>query len=161
MSDSRNEQGRGNQGRNIVWSDANGDKITIPAALINEVDPQQHLQVIAWWSSLSHQDQAAIETLLEESPFLPTIPVDLHDEAEPDVYDDAGDRYEYLVNHELHPIGVTLSCSTIVLPGVALLAPLWPPYPASARYSAWELSDDLYAKLEAGFGVLLKQPPYA
>lgn len=86
--------------------------------------------------------------------------MDLHDEAEPDVYDDAGDRCEYPVNHELHPTGVRLGCSTVVLPGVSLLAPLWPPYPVNSRYSTWELSDDLHAKLEAGFGVLLKQPPY-
>jgi hypothetical protein len=144
----------------FILQDTYGDETTIPTSLLNELDPEELSKVAEWWSSLSHQDQAAIESLLEDGPSLPTVPVDLHDEAEPDVYDDAGDRYEYLVNHELRPIGITLSCGTPILPGVALLAPLWPPYPASSRYSTWELSDDLYAKLEAGFGILLKQPPY-
>jgi hypothetical protein len=45
-------------------SDANGDKFTIHAALIDEVDAQQHLLVIGWWSSLSLQDRAAMASFL-------------------------------------------------------------------------------------------------
>lgn len=48
----------------IVRSDANGDKFTIHAALIDEVDAQQHLLVIGWWSSLFLQDRAVMVLLL-------------------------------------------------------------------------------------------------
>lgn len=73
------------------------------------------------------------------------------DEVFPDAYDDSSDRYEYLVNHEHCPIGETLGCPGYILPGVSLLAPLWPPYPVEVRYRPWHLSDELKSQLESGF----------
>jgi hypothetical protein len=87
----------------------------------------------------------------EEQPALLTAGIMFDEDISSDVFDDAGDRYEYLVNHEHRPIGATLGCPGNILPGVSLLAPLWPPYPVSVRYRAWQLSEELKLQLESGF----------
>lgn len=81
-----------------------------------------------------------------------TYPFKITDEYEPQFLDDdCNDLYEFLVNHEHKPLGITMGSHTIPLPGIALLSPLWPPYPSEVRYPEWSLSKTLHSQLQAEY----------
>jgi len=123
--------------------------MNVPGELLDSVQTSDWRMVDAWWSSLSEQHQDEVWALLDEEEFLPTIPWEPEDEAPAEFLDEDMDRYEYMIAHEIRPLGITMHNRTVVLPGVALLSPLWPPYPAEVRYRAWSLTDQLYSDLQA------------
>lgn len=99
-----------------------------------------------------------LTTVLADAPAMPTFPFELEDERAPEYLETDIERYEYLVNHEHRPLGMTMSNRTIPLPGIALLSPLWPPYPIDVRYRAWALTDTLYSQLQSEFERQTFQP---
>lgn len=126
----------------------------IPSSLLEDIDIERHPEILMWWESLSDVVQQSFRYPSVDADPLHTIGTILNEEDLPEVYDDAGDLYEYLVNHEHRPIGPTLGYPGRALPGISLLAPLWPPYPIAVRYRAWQLSDELMRQLESGFRFL-------
>lgn len=105
--------------------------------------------VQAWWQALTDVQRSEVLDVLIERESLPTFSIELEDERLSDYLDEDQDRYDYLVNHEFRATGLMMFDSSVPLPGIALLAPLWPPYSVADRYQSWRLSSVLYSQLSA------------
>lgn len=126
--------------------------IEIPASLLDELSPSDRPIVHAWWVSLLDSDRTELTSLMEDKGVMPTFPLALEDERESEYLDAYDDLYEYWANHELKTTHVSFfGPREIYFRGIALLSPLWPPYPNEVRYRPWELTDTLYAQLRTAF----------